>query len=134
MTKGHCMRGAVTVTVAQFGDNMNACHCDMCRRWTGSAFVAVRASAKDVDLQGPVKTIARSDWATRGWCDTCGSTLFYRTNADGSYGLSAGLFANTAGRQLNIEYFVDQKPDGFAYAGDHKRLTEAETLAFFGVT
>jgi len=114
MTKGHCMRGAVTVTVAQFGDNMNACHCDMCRRWTGSAFVAVRASAKDVDLQGPVKTIARS--------------------ADGSYGLSAGLFANTAGRQLNIEYFVDQKPDGFVYAGDHKRLTEAETLAFFGVT
>ncbi len=133
MMNGRCMCGAVTLKVAELGPDMNACHCEMCRRWTGSAFVAVHADASNVAIDGPVKTKATSAWATRGWCDDCGSTLFYRTNHNGSYGLSAGLFDNAAGRTLNIEYYVDQKPNGFAYAGDHKRMTETETLAHFGV-
>ena len=133
MIQGHCMCGAVTVDVTRLGEKMSACHCDMCSRWTGSAFVAVHAASDDVTLNGPVKTIASSDWATRGWCDACGSTLFYRVNQDGSYGLSAGLFANAGGKALTIEYYIDHKPAGFAYTGDHTRLTEAETLAHFGI-
>lgn len=133
MIKGHCMCGAVTVSVAKLGETMNACHCEMCRRWTGSAFVAVHALSDDVTMNGLVKTIASSDWATRGWCDTCGSTLFYRVNNDGSYGLAAGLFDDLAGKVMSVEYFIDQKPAGFAFAGDHTRLTEVETLAHFGI-
>jgi len=133
MIKGHCMCGAVTVSAARLGDGMNACHCDMCRRWTGSAFVAVHGAADDVRFDGPVKTVATSEWATRGWCDNCGSTLFYRLNHDGAYGIAAGLFDDTAGRVMTIEYYVDQKPAGFGFAGDHKRLTEAETLAYFEI-
>lgn len=134
MINGHCMCGAVTVEVAKLGDRMNACHCEMCRRWTGSAFVAVHSDAADVTFDGPVKTIVSSKWATRGWCDNCGSTLFYNLNHNGSYGIAAGLFDNAASKTLNIEYYVDQKPDGFAYVGDHKRMTEAETLAYFGIS
>jgi len=128
------MCAAVTVQAAKLGPDMNACHCDMCRRWTGSAFVAVHGDARDVTFDGPVKTVASSEWATRGWCDNCGTTLFYRTQHDGSYGIAAGLFDQLAGRAMNIEYYVDQKPDGFAYAGDHRRMTEAETLAHFGIS
>ncbi|MEJ6748099.1 MAG: GFA family protein [Yoonia sp.] len=134
MISGRCMCGDVTVEVAKLTDRMNACHCEMCRRWAGSAFVAVHGVAADVTFSGPVKTIASSKWATRGWCDNCGSALFYRANHDGSYGLAVGLFDNAAGKTLNIEYYVDQKPDGFAYMGDHKRMTEAETLAYFGIS
>ena len=132
--KGRCMCGAVEVEASTLGDGMNACHCDMCRRWTGAAFVAVHAKGADVTLNGPVKTIASSDWAERGWCDACGSTLFYRMNHDGSYGLSAGLFDNAAGQTLNIEYYTDQAPDGWAFAGEHKRMTTTETLAYFGIS
>jgi len=133
MTKGQCMCGAVTVSMAKLGDTMSACHCDMCRRWTGSAFLSVHASGGNVTIDGPVKTVSLSDWAERGWCDACGSTLFYRLKDNGSYGLSAGLFENMGGNGLTQEYYVDQKPAGFAYSGDHKRMTEAETLAFFGI-
>ena len=134
MKSGRCMCGAVTVSAAKLGDKMNACHCDMCRRWTGSAFVAVLGTADDTTFDGPVKTVSLSEWAERGWCDACGSTLFYRLKHDGSYGIAAGLFDDAAGQTLNIEYYVDRKPAGFAYAGDHKRMTEAETLAYFGIT
>lgn len=132
--QGRCLCGAVEVQVTRFGPGMSACHCDMCRRWSGSAFVALHASADNVTLDGPVKTLATSEWAERGWCDACGSTLFYRLKADGSYGLSAGLFDNAAGRGLTEEYYIDQKPAGWAFAGDHNRMNEAETLAFFGIS
>lgn len=132
--RGRCMCGAVTVDVTKLAPSMNACHCEMCRRWTGSAFVAVHSAADDTTFDGPVKTLSSSDWATRGWCDACGSTLFYRLDHDGSYGIAAGLFDNAADHALTIEYYVDQKPDGFAFAGDHKRLNEAETLAYFGIS
>lgn len=131
---GRCMCGAVEAEVRALGDGMTACHCDMCRRWTGSAFVAVHAKGADVTLNGPVKTVSLSSWAERGWCDTCGSTLFYRIKEDGSYGLSAGLFENAAGRQITGEYYIDHKPAGWAFGGDHTRMTERESLAHFGIS
>lgn len=131
---GACLCGAVTVEVAALGDGMSACHCDMCRRWTGAAFLSVHAAADDVRIAGPVRERETSDWAARGWCDDCGSTLYYRLRDGGGYGLSAGLFEDAAGRSLSLEYYVDRKPRGFAFAGDHSRLTTSETLARFGVS
>ncbi|NND71473.1 MAG: GFA family protein, partial [Rhodothermales bacterium] len=37
------------------------------------------------------------------------------------------------GLTLEREIFIDRKPDSFQLAGDHVRLTEAETLAMYGV-
>lgn len=127
------MCGATRVQVERLGEAMNACHCDMCRRWTGSAFVAVHAAAADAQFEGPVRTAETSEWARRGWCDDCGSTLFYQTKETGDYGIAAGLFDNAADQALTIEYYVDQKPAGFAFAGDHTRLTTTETLSHFGI-
>ena len=64
MINGRCMCGDVTVEVAKLTERMNVCHCEMCRRWAGSAFVAVHGVAADVTFSGPVKTIASSKWAT----------------------------------------------------------------------
>ncbi len=128
------MCGAVTVEVAKVADRMNACHCSMCRRWTGSAFVVVHGTAEDTTFDGPVKVLSSSDWAERGWCDACGSALFYRTKHDGAYGIAAGLFDDTAGQTLTIEYYIDRKPAGFAFAGEHTRLSTVETLAHFGIS
>lgn len=122
------MCGAVTVTADLKPGSLSACHCDMCRRWTGSAFLSIHAEGDAVSSEGPVKLFTSSDWAERAWCDRCGSTLWYHLTLKGRemYGVSAGLFENTAGRSLEGEYYIDRKPDGFSYAGDHKRITEAE--------
>lgn len=37
---GHCLCGAVRITVTDPPQELGACHCGMCRRWTGSAFLA----------------------------------------------------------------------------------------------
>ena len=38
---GHCLCGSVTVTATSSKPHLEACHCEMCRRWCGSAYVAV---------------------------------------------------------------------------------------------
>ena len=128
---GQCLCGAVRIAVTPAKDELHACHCEMCRRWTGSAFVEVDVRPEDLDVTGPVKTRATSDWAERAWCDDCGSTLWYGTLHDGAKHLAAGLFENAADAPLKLEFFVDKCPQGYALAGDHKRLTTDETIALF---
>ncbi|MDU8910148.1 GFA family protein [Aestuariicoccus sp. MJ-SS9] len=128
---GHCLCGAVTVTAtANAVPRLRACHCDMCRRHTSGAFFSIEADVVQID--GPARSFRSSDWAERGFCGTCGSTLWYGTVADGVRNLSAGLFDNAGGGEMKIEFFADRCPHGYALAGDHRRLSSAETEALFG--
>jgi hypothetical protein len=45
--------------------------------------------------------------------------------------LSAGLFDDFAGLALGKEIFIDDKPAGYAFAGERPRLTGAEVVAMF---
>lgn len=134
--KGHCMCGAVTVTMVPAKPEIHACHCGMCRRWTGSALFAVDAAPGTLMADGPVVAFASSDWAERARCGACGSPLWYRLTLPDTdfHAVSAGLFENAADFPLTKEIFVDRKPEGYALAGDHLRMTEAEYLASIGVS
>ncbi|MEW2918568.1 GFA family protein [Ruegeria sp. ANG10] len=131
--QGQCMCGAVTVTATPAKDALGACHCDQCRRWTSSMLVSFQAEEGYAAL-GPVKTFASSDWAERAFCAECGSALWYRVTAPGDmHGhteMAAGLFEDT-GHGLQLELFIDKKPEGYAFAGERKQMTKAEVEAMF---
>lgn len=137
---GQCMCGAVRFTAKDVGQTYGACHCEMCRRWTGSALLAITVPSKNVTWEGEahIKTLQSSDWAERAWCQRCGTGLYYHVTADGPMSdaieLPIGLFDDPDGFTMTQEIFIDCKPDSFAYAGDHKTLTRAEVLAKYGVT
>ena len=128
---GQCLCGAVTVTARMSKPMLRACHCDMCRRHTSSMFMSLGLDPETIVIDGPVKTFRSSDWAQRGFCEVCGSTIFYGTIEDGARHLSAGLFDNAGGADMKIEFFADAAPKGYALAGDHKKLTTQQTLAMF---
>ncbi|WP_227271201.1 GFA family protein [Roseobacter weihaiensis] len=125
---GQCLCGAVTVTFVAHNDHLGACHCDMCRRWTGSALLEIDAAPGSLTYEGPVKNYASSEWAERAWCDICGTTLWYHLTVPGKdfYGVSAGLVDNAGGLSLEKEIYIDSKPAGYAFAGAHKKQTKAE--------
>lgn len=128
---GQCMCGAVTVVAAIDDPVVRACHCDMCRQHTSSMFMSLATVPGSEKFSGPAKSYKSSDWAERGFCEVCGSTLWYGTLQDGVKNLAAGLFQNAAGAPLKLEFFADQCPQGYALAGDHKRLTAEQTIALF---
>lgn len=103
----------------------------MCRQHTSSIFIALQADPETVKVAGPATSFQSSEWAERGFCSTCGSTLWYGTVHDGARYLAAGLFENAADAALELEYFADKCPSGYRLEGNHKRLSEAETIAFF---
>lgn len=130
--QGQCLCGAVQVTASVDNPRMRACHCDMCRQHTSGAFFSLETLPGSITVTGPAQSYQSSDWAERGFCGTCGSTLWYATTGDGVRNIAAGLFDNAGGGTLKVEFFTDQCPQGYALAGQHKKMTTTQTLALFG--
>ncbi len=129
--KRQCLCGAVTFTAESVEHHHHACHCGMCRRWAGGPLLA--ASAEGVIFAGEenITVFGSSEWAERGFCKVCGSNLFYRLRDGGGYHMPVGVFDDQSAFKVVGEIFIDRKPGGYAFAGDHPRLTEEETMAMF---
>jgi hypothetical protein len=135
---GRCLCGAVRYTLAERPEGYGACHCGMCRRWTGGIELGVMVMPGGMEWSGEenIRLYASSDWAERGFCGACGSSLFWRLKApgpmQGMMSLSAGSLDSLEGLELTTEVYIDYKPAGYAFAGERTRLTEAEVMAMVG--
>jgi hypothetical protein len=127
MPSGKCLCGAVTFSAEHVELEHHACHCGMCRRWSGgSGFLGTACTG--VVFEGPLGRYASSEWAERGFCTACGTALFYFLKPTQAYVMSTGVFDDPLPFRLVREIFIDRKPAGYAYAGDHERWTEQETF------
>ncbi len=133
---GKCLCGAVSFTATIERQRLTACHCSMCRRWTGGPLLCFTADAVDWAGEDHITTFASSEWAERGFCSKCGTSLFYRVTAPGSHSgrlhLGFGALDDPSGFELALEVFIDKKPDAYELAGDRKKMTAAEVFAQFG--
>ena len=75
-----------------------------------------------------------SEWAERGFCTKCGSSLFYRLAADSDALLIVAVDAldDAADFMLERHIYVDAKPGRYEFADEQPRLTGAEFLAEMG--
>lgn len=131
---GGCLCGAVRFTAVPEKLEMGVCHCSMCRRWSGGAFMAVSCGPMDgLTLEGAENAgvYKASDHGERVFCSKCGSTLMWRM-ADGSHAnVAAQAFDDPSVFALTSEIFVDEQPDNYAFANDTRRLTGPEVIALF---
>lgn len=126
---GTCLCGAVTIHVKVPAATIDACHCAMCVRWGGSAYLSTRmADEHSINGEQYVTRYRSSKWAERGFCNQCGSHLFFTYLPANKTSFSPGLFADADGFSMKEEIFIEAKPDYYAYAGDRPRLTEAEVI------
>jgi hypothetical protein len=127
---GRCLCGAVTFKVEHAELEHHACHCGMCRRWSGgSGFLGTTATGVTFAGSDKLGRFSSSGWAERGFCLQCGTTLFYFLKPTQAYTMSVGAFDDQTPFRLVREIFIDGKPPGYAFEGDHDRWTEAETFA-----
>lgn len=140
-TTGGCLCGAVRFTAQDVPAKAGVCHCEMCRRWTGSSLIGVTVALENVDWQDETHLgrIQSSHWAERGFCTRCGTGMFFRVTMDSDYSgdieLPIGVFDDPDGFEITNEIYIDVKPDSYAYEGqsDRKLMTRAECHAKFGV-
>ncbi len=80
---GRCLCGEVQFTAMLPSKWVAHCHCTMCQRSSGSAFVTWVGLDADQcrieDPRGHLTWYRSSDQGERGFCSCCGSTLFFRS-------------------------------------------------------
>ena len=72
---GHCLCGAVSITLKSAHAEVDVCHCEMCQRWGGSMYAGIESDDFELKGEESVATYQSSDWAERAFCKKCGSNL-----------------------------------------------------------
>lgn len=129
--EGKCLCGSVTIRASKVDTNLGACHCTMCRKWSNGPYLAVDCGT-DVSITGEesVTVFNSSEWAERGFCNKCGTSLFYRLKENQQYMMAAEIFEN---KNYNFDHqiFIDEKPDYYSFANKTRDMTGAEVMASF---
>ena len=131
---GKCLCGAVTFTVTSASKHVGACHCGMCRKWSGGILLALEGST-DLKISGEdnLSVYKSSDWGERIFCKTCGSNLFWRSPTFGTTEVMAGAIDDPAELSFVREIFIDHKLPYLEFANATEKLTGSEFLARFGL-
>ncbi len=133
--KGHCLCGAVHFTAAYASKSVGACHCSMCRKWGGGPLM-VSDCGVDVEFAGEENVIEfnSSDWAVRGFCQQCGTHLFYKLKGSQQYMIPVGLFESDDGFVFDHQVFVEERPSYYCFSNQTSEMTGAELFAKYTPT
>ncbi|WP_340586512.1 GFA family protein [Erythrobacter alti] len=127
--EGHCLCGAVRVTLFNPKDHVEVCHCHMCRRTGGAYYGALEGAGFTFASEEHVGVYRSSEWAERGFCKQCGSTLFFHFLPTGNRSFAAGLFDGADNLPISKEIFIEGKVAWCAGEGDHPKQTGEEVIA-----
>lgn len=120
MHTGRCECGAVAFEVTGARETISMCHCSQCRRLSGHHWAATNAPFDQLTFTEDrgLKWYTSSDWAKRGFCCECGSSLFYRQNGETGIGIAAGCFDTPTGFKAGKHIFTKDKGDYYHIAQD----------------
>ena len=127
MRTATCRCGAVRASVAGEPVRVSICHCDGCKRGTGSAFgFDATWPAMAVTIAGDTRRWART--ADSGgevrydFCPLCGSTIAYTLDArPGMTSLPAGAFADPDFPPPRVEIYAEKAQAGIGQQLEDER-------------
>ncbi len=117
--EGSCLCGGVRFEITGPLDELTFCHCSQCRKSTGHFFATT--GCKDTDMEfiedRGLEWYRASDHAKRGFCKTCGSSLFWKPDDDDYTSILAGCLETPTNLSRGKHIFVADK-------GDYYELTD----------
>lgn len=113
MHRGSCLCGAVRFEVQGPLPEASACHCTACRKHTGHYEAGVDVPRDRVTIWGQesVSWYFSSEKVRRGFCRTCGSSLFFDPVHLDWIGINMGAFDGPTGTRMGLHIFVADKGD-----------------------
>ena len=121
MQTGSCLCGGVTYELTGTLRNSVACHCVQCRKTSGHYVSAtqVRPEQLTITSNKTLQWYRSSPVAERGFCNVCGSSLFWRhDNDNGATSIMSGTLEGPTGIHTEKHIFVADKGDYYTIA-DH---------------
>lgn len=124
MIKGRCDCGAVSFTVNAVRESVTVCHCSQCRRTSGHLWASTHAVFDNVQFSNTegLQWYSSSEFAKRGFCKNCGSSLFYRLNDEDGIGIAAGCLNLPTALHVAKHIFVKDKGDYYDITDDAPQI------------
>lgn len=112
------MCGAVRIAVTGDLPQPTACHCTECRKQTGhyEASIDIPRGALGISGEEHVRWYHSSEKVRRGFCGTCGSTLFWDPIHRDWTAVAMGAFDDPTATSLSMHIFVSEKGDYYDIA------------------
>lgn len=125
---GGCLCGAVRYEVRGSLREVVNCHCAQCRRTSGHFVAATAAHREDLALieSTGLRWYDSSPTAGRGFCRTCGASLFWKPVAGRSISIMAGTLDPPTGLETVAHIFVDDAGDYYAIDDDLPRHSDGD--------
>jgi hypothetical protein len=113
MHRGSCLCGAVAFEISVALPAPDACHCRKCRKHSGHVFASTDVPKTAVAIRGEdqIAWYASSEKVRRGFCRTCGSSLFWDPVFQDWIGVAMGALDSPTGTHLAVHIFVADKGD-----------------------
>ena len=118
MNKGSCLCGAVRFEVTGPLPAPIACHCSRCRKHTGHYEASADVPGKALRIEGEdnLTWFRSSEKVRRGFCSTCGSSLFFDPVHKDWVGIAMGAFDQPTNTKMAAHIFVADKGDYYDIA------------------
>lgn len=117
---GQCLCGGVRFTLRAPFRPIIACHCRQCARWTGHAVYATAVAPERLELTSGLADLAwfrASDTAQRGFCGSCGSSLFWKPDSGAHISVLAGTLDPPTGLEIAEHIHAGGKSDYYELTG-----------------
>ena len=128
---GRCLCGAVQFSATGAFEHAEACHCTQCARWTGSylASTVVKRSDLSISNSDTLKWFNSSETGRRGFCTTCGSSLFWKRVGGDDIDILVGSLDQPTGLKIREHIYVADKNDYYEIADDALQYPGSRTVA-----
>ncbi len=115
---GSCLCGSVRFSVSGDLREVWGCHCSQCRKQTGLYYAATNAADDTIEIAdgGTLKWYWASNHAKRGFCNNCGSALFWKMDGSSTTSILAGSFDQPTGLKMTMHIFTGDKGDFYDIA------------------
>ena len=84
--KGECLCGSIKYTVDKIEHKMAHCHCNMCRKFHGAAFVTFGEALSEnfhwIEGEEFLQEFKANNGTVRKFCKICGSSMIFQPSND----------------------------------------------------
>ena len=117
---GACLCGGVKYEVDGPLRAVVYCHCEQCRRTSGHyvAATACKPGHLTLSLDDGLRWFRSSPEAQRGFCATCGASLFWRPDHGKYVSITAGTLDNPTGLDAIQHIFIADAGDYYSIHDD----------------
>ena len=121
---GSCLCGAVEFSADPPLRSVVACHCTQCRKSSGHFWAATSVPLDHFHLirEDGLRWYQSSAFARRGFCETCGASLFWMKEGEGRISVAAGALDGPTGLTIESHWHLGDAGDYYSVPSEAQSL------------